>query len=229
MQKTLSPSTSGFILTNVETGEEVAVFTKTPEIVSGVFLISEDKQHLYTVLGYEIQFPEGSVIDSVFNYWVVYILNDRKILSHLDIHGLQFVLSDYLEIEDYGLLTSRGVTVLIDGYWRTFYYVGKFIEDYREPNLGNHIADPAKLIASGFSKSYLGVLLDAGVINISGDIYSVNDTEIRLKVNAQMNKDIKELSALSATYTTSQIASALNVDDSIAKVYVEYTKLGSWG
>lgn len=227
-QRTLIQKENRIYLINIETQRPVAEFTQPPSIVSGVFILSEDKKHLYTVLGYEVVFPRGAVIESVFNYWVIYYLNNKKILSHLDIYGLEFILSDVLEIEDYGLLSSRGVTVLINGYWRTFYYLGKFIEDYREPYLNPSVSNIRGLIASGFSKSYLSVLIDSGIIEISDDLNKLNETDIKMGINNQMAKDVKEISTLSSMYTSQQIAQVLNVENSIAEMYIEYTKLGSW-
>lgn len=181
-------------------------YSSTPTIVSGLFLISEDKQSIYTIFGDKINLPPEAKIVRLTNFWLIYEENGNMYIAHLENSGLSFYLNSTILIDNYGLLSPKGCIIKVSGEWKTFVYSFDLIEDYRneEPQESIDINEVNNLLQAGFSAEYLSYL------------YNI-DCQDNQDYSDNLYSQLLELPNLSKLYTIKELAEVLMFPEYLVK------------
>ena len=214
-----------YYLKSFKSREIVERFINKPVVQCGLFITSDDCKRLYTVLGDEIKIPKDSIILNIINFWIVYTIEGFMYISYLDVKGMSFELRSYLSIDDYGLLSPKGCTVLTYGEWKTYKYEFEFIEDIREINFENISLNLKDLIKSGFSLSYIRYLKDCGKIDLdTQELDDLNHLSLLSDFNKSLYAELKSLNSLTNKYTREEIVSVMNYPEYLINIFIEYSK-----
>lgn len=216
---------NNYCLKSFKSRNIVERFINKPTVQCGLFIISDDCTRLYTVLGDKIKIPENSIILNIINFWIVYTIDDYMYISYLDVKGMGFELRSYLLIDDYGLLSPKGCTVLINGEWKTYKYEFEFIEDIREVNFDNMNLNLQDLIKSGFSLTYIKYLKETDKINLnSQELNDLNHLSVLNDFNKSLYSELKSLNSLTKKYSKEEIVSVMNYPEYLINIFIEYSK-----
>lgn len=214
-----------FCLKTFKGKQTVERFNNCPNIKCGLFIVSEDCRRLYTVLGDKIEIPEDSTIINIINFWIIYKIDNHMYISYLDARGMTFELHSYLSIDDYGLLSTKGCTVLINKKWKTYKYDFEFIEDYREVKFDDKDINLNDLIKSGFSLNYIKYLNNNGLLNLNTEsIEKINQLQLINEHNKALFDELRSLNTLIKSYSREEIESVMDYPEYLINIFIEYSK-----
>lgn len=181
-------------------------YNSKPAVVSGLFLISEDKHNVYTIFGEQVKLPESIEVIRLTNFWLIYKSNGAMCIGYLENSGLTFYLNSVMLIDNYGLLSPKGCIIKVKGEWKTYVYSFELIEDYRqeEPQDNLNVEELDNLLQTGFSAEYLSYLYDI-------DCQDLNDYSDNLYAQ------LLELPKLNKLYSVEELASVLMFPEYLIK------------
>lgn len=181
-------------------------YSDKPAVVSGLFLISEDKHNIYTIFGEQVKLPDSTEVIRLTNFWLIYKSNGAMYIGYLENSGLTFYLNSVMLIDNYGLLSPKGCIIKVKGEWKTYVYSFELIEDYRqeEPQNNLNVEELDNLLQTGFSAEYISYLYDI-------DCQDLNDYSDNLYAQ------LLELPKLNKLYSVEELASVLMFPEYLIK------------
>lgn len=211
-----------FTLLNTYGKATEATWLSKPKVESYVFFRYRNK--LFTILGDEIQLG-ADTIEALLNFWVVYTQKGQMKIGRLVSTGTKFKIEYTLDIEDYGLLASKGTVVKQHGVWVPFKFLNGLVPD-RKPsvsaNFKNNLMMP--LLKQGFTVSYLSALGQEAGVDLTVD----HEDQIRewAEVNKFDTKILKSVSEiLKKQYPIAQILVKLDISRSVLTVLQYYSRV----
>lgn len=183
----------------------------SPPEINQVFVISEDRKRLYTLLGAQIDI-EADYIEIVFKFWVIYRLHGVQYICALEPFGSQYECSEPLRATKIGLLDYAGCVVSnIPNQWDIYKYdVGILTKDTVAPVNSVNPNQIPELCAKGFTPEYLSYLSGSGV-----DYSNINYKSIWKEANRNFLSILDKIYELSSEYSLDDIADTLGLQSNI--------------